>query len=86
VVLLDEPASGLDLAGRHALLKLVLDVVRDPERSVIISSHMLADVERIADRLLVLDRGRVVKEGPTDSLVGDQRTLEEALVEWGAAG
>ena len=86
VLLLDEPAAGLDLAGRRTLLDAVLDVVRDPERSVMISSHLLADVERIADHLLVLDQGRVVQEGRTDSLIGDGRTLEEALLAWGAAG
>jgi len=43
-------------------------------------------VERIADRLLVLDHGQVVQEGPTDALVGDDRTLEEALEAWGATG
>ncbi len=86
VLLLDEPASGLDLAGRRSLLESVLEVVRDPARSVVISSHMLQDVERIADRLLVLDEGRVVREGPTDELVGEARTLEEALLAWGVAG
>jgi ABC-2 type transport system ATP-binding protein len=86
ILLLDEPASGLDLAGRRSLLESVLEVVRDPSRSVIISSHMLQDVERISDRLLVLNEGRVVKEGPTDALVGEGRTLEEALLAWGAAG
>jgi ABC-2 type transport system ATP-binding protein len=83
---LDEPATGLDVAGRRALLESVLEVVRDPHRSVVVSSHMLADVQRIADRLLVLDRGRVVQEGSTAHLVGEQRTLEEALIDWGAAG
>lgn len=86
VLLLDEPASGLDLAGRRTLLDSVLEVVRDPERSVVISSHMLADVERISDRLLVLEGGNVVREGSTDALVGEGRTLEEALLAWGAAG
>ncbi|MFH1998791.1 MAG: ABC transporter ATP-binding protein [Planctomycetota bacterium] len=86
VLLLDEPASGLDLAGRHALLESVLDVVRDPARTVIISSHMLQDVERISDRLLVLNKGGVVQEGITGDLIGEGRTLEEALVTWGAAG
>ena len=86
VLLLDEPASGLDLGGRRALLESVLDVVRDPGRSVVISSHMLQDVERIADRLLVVNRGRVVEDGATHELVGDHRTLEEALLAWGAAG
>lgn len=84
LLVLDEPASGLDLGGRRALLESVLGVVRDPSRSVIFSSHLLHDVERISDRLLVLHRGGVVRDGRTDSLVGDGRTLEEALEAWGA--
>ncbi len=86
VLILDEPAAGLDVGGRRTLLESVLDVVRDPDRSVLVSSHMLADVERIADRLLVLNEGRVVRDGRTDRLVGEHRTLEEALIDWGAAG
>ncbi len=86
VLLLDEPAAGLDLAGRRSLLESVLDVVRDPKRSVVISSHMLGDVERISDCLLVINNGSVVREGPTHELVGDEQTLEEALTAWGAAG
>jgi ABC-2 type transport system ATP-binding protein len=86
VLVLDEPATGLDLAGRRSLLESVLEVVRDPARAVIVSSHQLLDVQRIADRLLVLNDGRVVTEGPTDSLVGEERTLEEAMEAWGAAG
>ena len=86
LLVLDEPATGLDVAGRRALLESVLEVVRDPHRSVIVSSHMLADIQRIADRLLVLDRGRVVQHGLTTDLVGEKRTLEEALIDWGAAG
>lgn len=86
VLLLDEPAAGLDLAGKRALLEIVMDVVRGSERSVVISSHMLSDVERLADRLLVLNQGEVLQNGKTDELVGEERTLEEALLVWGAAG
>ncbi len=85
VLVLDEPATGLDVRGRRTLLRAVLDVVQEPERAVIVSSHQLADVERIADHLLVLDRGGVVHCGPTPDLVGEGRTLEEALLAWGAA-
>lgn len=85
LLVLDEPATGLDLSGRRALLESVLDVVRDPERTVIVSSHQLSDVERIADRLLVSSGGRVVRDGVTSELVQEGQTLEEALVEWGAA-
>jgi ABC-2 type transport system ATP-binding protein len=86
VLVLDEPATGLDLAGRRSLLESVLEVVRDPERSVIISSHQLLDVQRISDRLLVLNEGAVVREGRTDTLVGEEQTLEEAMELWGVAG
>jgi ABC-2 type transport system ATP-binding protein len=84
LLVLDEPAAGLDLSGRRQLLESVLSVVRDPSRSVIFSSHLLHDVERISDRLLVLDGGNVIRDGQTDSLVGEGRTLEEALESWGA--
>ena len=86
VLLLDEPATGLDLAGRRSLLESVLEVVRDPQRSVVVSSHQLLDVQRIADRLLVINGGSVVVDGRTDDLVGEDRTLEEAMEAWGAAG
>jgi ABC-2 type transport system ATP-binding protein len=86
VLVLDEPATGLDLAGRRSLLESVLGVVRDPERAVIVSSHQLLDVQRISDRLFVLNEGKVVREGRTDALVGEERTLEEAMELWGVAG
>jgi ABC-2 type transport system ATP-binding protein len=85
LLVLDEPAAGLDLSGRRQLLESVLEVVRDPERSVLVSSHALHDVERVADRLLVLGSGQVVKEGETAALVGEDRTLEEAVEAWGVA-
>ena len=86
VLLLDEPASGLDLGGKRALMELVLDIVQGSDRSVIISSHNLSDVERMADRVLVLKEGGVVCQGTTDELVGEERTLEESLLVWEAAG
>ncbi len=86
ILILDEPASGLDLEGRRSLLESVLEIVQDTDRSVIISSHGLADVERVSDRLLVLDQGRVVQDGATSELVGEDQTLEEALIAWRAAG
>ena len=75
LLVLDEPGTGLDLAGRRALLAEVLEVAADADRAVVISSHQLADVQRIADELLVIADGRVVRQGPTDELVGEARTL-----------
>ena len=83
VVLLDEPAVGLDLTGRRALLSSILEVIADPKRSVVVSSHALHDLERLADQLLVLQNGKVLTAGDTDQLIGDQQTLEEACLAWG---
>ena len=80
LLVLDEPATGLDLRGRRQLLQAVLEVVRDEGRSVIVSSHQLADLERIADRLLVLDKGLLKADAPTPEIVGEGRTLEEAML------
>ncbi len=85
LLLLDEPGSGLDLAGRRELLKSVVEIAGTGERSVIISSHQLGDVERICDRLLVLNGGDVLREGTAEELIHDGQTLEEAMFAWGAA-
>ncbi|MEM7244069.1 MAG: ABC transporter ATP-binding protein [Acidobacteriota bacterium] len=82
VLVLDEPATGLDLMSRRNLLTTVLEVVKEPERTVIVSSHAIVDLERIADHLLVLREGEVVQQGATDELVGEGRSLEEAFLEW----
>lgn len=85
LVLLDEPGTGLDLSQRRALLETILDVVSESDRAVVVSSHQIADVERIADELLVVADGGVVRGGPIDALVDNGQTLEEALLTWGAA-
>ena len=79
LVLLDEPATGLDVPSRRQMLAEVMGVVRDPDRSVIISSHQTADVERVADRVLLIERGRIVADGSPQDVAGAGRTLEERL-------
>lgn len=82
VLVLDEPATGLDVGGRRDLLRTVLEVVQDTERAVVVSSHLLTDLERVADTLLVLRDGQAVADGATDALVGEEATLEEAALKW----
>ena len=85
LVLLDEPAAGLDLGGRRKLLQTVIETVSEPQVTVVISSHQLFDVERVADELVVLDQGRIQRAGTVVELVGDDRSLEEAMDAWGLA-
>ena len=85
ILLLDEPGAGLDLAGRRKLIKSVVEIAGSGERSVIISSHQLGDIERICDELLVLNNGQVLRQGTAEELIHDGQTLEEAMIRWGAA-
>ncbi len=86
LLVLDEPGTGLDLGSRQRLLSTVLDVIQDPARSVIVSSHQLHDVQRISDELLVLNEGRIVKQGSLGDLIPETESLEDAMIAWGAQG
>jgi ABC-2 type transport system ATP-binding protein len=56
LLILDDPALGLDPVARRALLESILLITRNPNRTVLLSSHLLDDIERVADYLLILDR------------------------------
>ena len=70
-LLLDEPANGLDPHG-VAWLRALLRVQADSGRAVLVSSHLLAEMQLLADHLLVIGRGRLLADEPTDRLLGRQ--------------
>ena len=80
VLLLDEPAAALDPIGRHDVLEL-LGHLRG-EVTVFYSTHILDDVQRVSDRVGILDRGRLVLDAPTAELVGQAATgsVQVALI------
>lgn len=68
VLLLDEPFSGLDPIVRHDVLEVVLGHLREDGRTVLLVSHSMADVERIADRVVILDEGKVKFSGDVEDV------------------
>lgn len=81
LVLLDEPTDGLDPVQRDEMLALIKQISRDYEIDVLLSSHLLEEVERICDSIVALDAGQLVVQGPLQSLVGDTQTVVVELVE-----
>jgi ABC-2 type transport system ATP-binding protein len=75
VVFLDEPTAGLDPVGREEMLALVRRTHREFGISVLISSHLMSDVERTCDRILVLQGGRLVHAGEVDSFTKETETV-----------
>jgi ABC-2 type transport system ATP-binding protein len=63
VVFLDEPTLGLDPAGQRQVLALVQRIARDRDATVLLSTHLLAEVEEVCSRVLILNRGRVAAAG-----------------------
>ena len=75
LLLLDEPMSALDPIIRTRLLDALLERLRDDGCTVVISSHILNDVEKIVDWIVALDAGQLVENSPFD-------TLQESFAEW----
>jgi ABC-2 type transport system ATP-binding protein len=79
LLILDEPGNGLDPRGMVEMRDLIR-ALRDENRTVLLCSHLLAEVEKVCDRIGVVDQGRLVAEGPLAE-VGQGRTLEELYLE-----
>jgi ABC-2 type transport system ATP-binding protein len=73
VLILDEPLDGLDPAGQHAFRARLRDLATEG-KTVVISTHDLADIEALADYVIVIDHGKLVTEGTLDELLGAGKT------------
>jgi ABC-2 type transport system ATP-binding protein len=74
-VFLDEPTAGLDPAGREEMLKLIRKTHREFGISVLFSSHLMADVERTCDRIIVLQGGHLVRSGEVAQFTRETETV-----------
>jgi ABC-2 type transport system ATP-binding protein len=68
LLILDEPAGGLDPAARRGFLEVAIDALVDGGSTILFSSHHMGDVERVAGRIVLLDRGRVLLDRALDEL------------------
>jgi ABC-2 type transport system ATP-binding protein len=75
LLVLDEPVAMLDPIARHDFMAIVLTAAADDGVSVLLSSHALAELERVADYLILLSRGRVQVAGEVDGLLASHRML-----------
>jgi ABC-2 type transport system ATP-binding protein len=79
LLFLDEPTAGLDLHGRHATWALV-EELRASGVTVIVTTHAMEEAERLADHVVIVDRGRTVAAGTTRELTGDHNSLESVFL------
>jgi ABC-2 type transport system ATP-binding protein len=75
LVILDEPTNGLDPQGIADMRNLIIDLSRKQGRTVIVSSHLLSEIEMIANRMIIIDRGKKVVEGEVSALLDPSHTV-----------
>src|SRR2546427_10004312 len=73
LLLLDEPSSGLDPIVRRDILGAVIRTIADEGRTVLFSSHLLQEVEQVADHVTMISHGRIVLSGPLDEIKESHR-------------
>jgi len=93
LLILDEPGSGLDVAARRQLLSLLADFLGKEGRTLVFSTHIVTDVERIANHVSILDRGRLVANDELDDLHENVKSVtlprasfDRARARWEDAG
>jgi ABC-2 type transport system ATP-binding protein len=76
LLILDEPTSGLDPVARDSLLEILQEYIRDGERSVLFSTHITTDLERVADYVTLINGGKLFYTGSMDDLKAAYRTVK----------
>ena len=76
VLILDEPANGLDPAGIREIRELLRSLAAERGMAVFVSSHLLAEIELTADRVAIIHKGRILRTGPVRELISSQRAME----------
>lgn len=81
-LVLDEPSAGLDPRGRDAIFGQIVKLYKEAGITVILVSHNMEDVARMANRVLVMNQGRIILDGtPRDIFLNHQKTLQQAGVD-----
>ncbi|ANC09029.1 MULTISPECIES: ABC transporter ATP-binding protein [Bacillus] len=82
VILLDEPANGLDPMGMRELRELILELREKKNLTFFISSHLLDEIQQMCDRLVIIRNGKLITQGRKDELITDPtKRLEDVFVE-----
>jgi ABC-2 type transport system ATP-binding protein len=81
-ILLDEPTEGLDPEGIHEMRNLILRLNRERGLTVLLSSHLLSEVEQMCSRVAILNQGRLVFNGQWAQLAGDKSRFRLTVDDW----
>ena len=76
LLILDEPANGLDPAGIREIRELLRKLATERQMSVFVSSHLLGEIEMMCDRVAIIHHGRILRDGPVKELISSRQEME----------
>jgi len=76
LLVMDEPTSGLDPVVRDEILRIFMEYLEDGERSILMSSHITSDLEKIADSITYIDRGKILLSGYKDEILENHGVIK----------
>jgi ABC-type multidrug transport system ATPase subunit len=85
LIILDEPTNGLDPQGIADIRHLILHLSHDLGKTVFVSSHLLSEIELVADSMLIIAKGKKVAEGSKEELLNPVKTQVELVTDNNAA-
>lgn len=80
-IILDEPTNGLDPQGIADIRNLILMLSKERKKAVLVSSHLLSEIEQIADSMLIINKGRKIVEGKVNELLNPNNVRLEIVVD-----
>lgn len=80
ILFMDEPTIGLDPVGAR-MLRDIIRRLKNEGKTVLLTTHNLAEVEELCDRLVIINKGRVIAEGTPEGIKGNYNSLEDSYVE-----
>lgn len=81
LIILDEPANGLDPQGQISLYRMICDMAQDKKTTFIVSSHLLHDMEEFCTDILILDKGKSILQGKTDEILSETTNIVDCVFE-----
>jgi ABC-2 type transport system ATP-binding protein len=80
LIILDEPTNGLDPQGIADMRNLILQLSKEQGKTIFVSSHLLSEIEMVADKMLILDKGKKIVEGAVNELFDSSKIMLELEV------
>lgn len=81
LIILDEPANGLDPQGQINLYRLICDMAKEQNTTFIVSSHQLHDMEKFCTDILILDKGKSILQGKTENILSKTTNIVDCILE-----